>query len=229
MLKTIIVEDDLMASKATQRHASKIESLEVIGAFEFPQDAIDFCSKNTVDLILLDIQLPEMTGIELIDSLPYLPYLIFTTSREDYAYDAFQLNAAAYLKKPFSLKQLEEAVQKVLRLRQLDKEDNQVESSSIFVKIGTKTIRLNLDDIAFVESMGDYVKINCSDKSHIVHSTLKSFIDKLPPKNFLQVHRSFVINIDKIVDIQYSAVVINKSLIPISRGMKDEVMKRLNP
>ena len=229
MLKTIIVEDDLMASKATQHHASKIGALKIIGVFEFPQDAIEFCKTNTVDLILLDIQLPEMTGIELVDNLPYLPYLIFTTSREEYAYDAFQLNAAAYLKKPFSFLQLEEAVQKVLKLRQLDREDTKIESSSIFVKAGTKTIRLDLEEIAFVESMGDYVKINCGDKSHTVHCTLKGFIDKLPLKNFLQVHRSFVINIDKIVDIQYSAIVVNKSLIPISRGLKEQVMKRLNP
>ncbi len=225
MLSTIIVEDDLMAAKSAERSCSKISEITLNGTFESPAAVIDYCKKNKVDLILLDVQLPEMTGLELLDCLPYFPYVIFTTSREDYAYDAFQLNAVDYIKKPFSVSRLQEAVNKVLRLRQVD-EEAMVENTSIFIKCNGKMIRLSLDDILYIEAMGDYIKVITPEKSYIVHTTLRGFIDQLPSKNFIQVHRSFVVNIDKIVDIQYGSILINQAVIPISRGLKEDVMKR---
>lgn len=225
--KTIIVEDEKMAATLLKGYCSKIPEIDLVLVSESPSEVIEYCKQNVIDLILLDVELPEMTGLELVDFLPYMPYLILTTSKKEYAYDAFQLNAIDYLKKPFPFTKLNEAIQKAVRLHTVDN-DTKTELEDIFVKTDGRMVRLTFNEINYIESIGDYVKIVLANSSIVVHSTMKNILEKLPITKFAQIHRSYTINITKVVDIQDNSVVINKNVLPISRGMKDGLMAKLN-
>ncbi len=226
ILKCLIVDDDLMARKSIERLCEKNEHLQLLGTFDNGNDALVYLEKETVDLLFLDIEMPELSGIELLNQLIALPMVIFTTSKTEYAFDAFEFQAIDFIKKPITAQRFEQAVTKALetvKKRQIYK----TQTNDIYVREDGRFIRVPCDDIQFFENVGDYVRVKTIKTQYIIHGTLKSIDEKLNDSRFLKIHRSFIINLDKIKDIEENSLVIEKTVIPISRANKSELMARL--
>lgn len=229
-MKCLIVDDNKMALMAIKQLVSQVENLELSGECDTAIDAYNFLSKNSVDLVLLDIELPEMTGLELIKKLGNKkPLIIFTTAKKDYAVEAFELSVVDYLVKPITLPRFIQAVEKANETLESNKEEVKVEEQGfVFVKDNGVLKRISIDDILHLEAMGDYVKVHTSQKFHVVHATLKSLEEKLPSAKFARVHRSYIVAINKIDFIQEGTISIGKSAIPVADTYKTILNKRLN-
>jgi DNA-binding LytR/AlgR family response regulator len=228
-MKCLIVDDDKMACTALQRLCGKQEQLEVVATCESAEEALEFFKNDQdgIDVLFLDMEMPGLSGTELLDRLPVSPMVIFTTSKADYAFDAFEYGAIDFLKKPISQPRFEQAIQKLLTI-QNENMHFQATTSDIYVRTDGKFVRLGCNDILFFENVGDYIRIRTATGSnHIIHGTLRSVDERLNDPRFLKVHRSFIINLDKIVDIEENNLVIEKSVIPISRAHKPILMNRL--
>lgn len=227
-LSCIIVEDEVMSRKLLHRLCEEHTALDVLATFDNATSALDFLTENTVDLIWLDVEMPGLSGFGLIEQLPTMPYIVLTTSKTEYAFEAFQHQVTDYLKKPVTRPRFNLAVEKVLELSRT--KANTAPSSDrneIYVKTDGRYIRLPFEAIAYVENTGDYVKIVTTAQTHIVYATMKYMEEKLG-QQFLRVHRSYIVHLDKIVDIEENTLVVNQKVIPISRANKPELMNRLN-
>ncbi|HWJ27236.1 MAG TPA: LytTR family DNA-binding domain-containing protein, partial [Flavisolibacter sp.] len=188
--------------------------------------ALPYLEEHAVDLLFLDVEMPGATGFDLLDCLTSQPKVILTTSKTEYAFDAFQYNVDDYLKKPFTYKRFLESVQKVFRLEPVDKAVDAADH--IFIKVDTKLIKLLNDDILYIESMGDYVRFVTASKKLISLNTMKNLEEKLNKACFVKVHRSYMVNLSKIDDLQGNTMYIKGNEVPIGKGHRDEVLKRLN-
>lgn len=223
---SIIVEDLQTAADFLRKFCERSGLVEVQAHFLNAEDALNYLSENLVDLIFLDVEMPGATGFDLMDRLVYTPQVILTTSKTEYAYDAFQYNVTDYLKKPFTYQRFLEALQKVQVKK--EEEDSSSERDHIFIKSDGKLIRLKNDDILFIESMGDYVKFVTAEKKYITHNTIKNLETKVDPLRFMKVHRSYIVNLSRIDDIQENSLFIKGTMIPISKAHKAKVMQKLN-
>jgi DNA-binding LytR/AlgR family response regulator len=228
----IIVEDIQIAADFLRKFCDKSGLIEVKGHFLNVSDALDFLDKDQADLIFLDVEMPGANGFELLDRLTYSPKIILTTSKTEYAFDAFQYNVNDYLKKPFTYKRFLEAVQKIggstNPAAPVAQPSVQADNDALFIKAEDKLVRLLKDEILFIESMRDYVKFVTAGKTYITYNTLKNLEEKLNGHTFLKVHRSFIININKIDDIRGNTIYLQGNQIPVSKDHKDELVKRLN-
>jgi len=221
-----------MARKSLERLCTKHEALELAGVFENAATALAFLEQeqDTIDLIFLDVEMPEMTGMEFLDQAPVLPMVIFTTSNPEHAFNAFEYRAVDFLKKPISLPRFEQAVAKAL---ETVAKSNDIAAAAvananeIYVREDGRYIRVACDDILYFENVGDYVRVKTAAAQHIIYGSLKSIDEKLNDPRFLKVHRSFIVNLSKIKDIEENTLVIEKTVIPISRAHKAELMSRL--
>jgi len=224
----IIVDDDLLSRELLKSYCQKIKYLHCEGTFADARQALAHLKNNAVDLLLLDIEMPTMSGVELLNFLPVLPTVIFTTSNSRYAFDAFELEALDFLKKPFRFKRFEKAIEKMVQFHKDKKITSTINSNDIYIKEKGRYKRLLLDDILYFQNVTDYVCIKTKSGSHTIISTLKSIADKLPHDRFMKVHRSFIVNLDKILDIDESTMVVDKKVIPISRSNRPLLMKKIN-
>jgi DNA-binding LytR/AlgR family response regulator len=225
-----IIEDEPLARNFLNRYCEKNGMLDVKGEFASAEEALNFIQANPVDLLFLDVEMPGITGFQLLDVLHYNPKVILTTSKTDYAYTAFEYNVVDYLKKPIQYNRFEDAIKKVLALKDNAEAATALPNASnddFFIKCEGKLIRLNYNDILFIESIGDYVKYVTAEKKYITHSTLKGVEESVDKNKFMKIHRSYVINLTKIQDIEDNSVVINKTVIPISRAHKQDVINKL--
>jgi DNA-binding LytR/AlgR family response regulator len=225
-IKCIVVDDDLMARKALERLCERSESLELAGVFENGQEALSFLEKETVDLIFLDIEMPELSGIQLLNQVAVLPMIIFSSSKTEYAYEAFEFQALDYIRKPITMQRFAQAVDKAVQTQQ-KRQAIQATANEIYVREDGRYIRIPCDDILFFENVGDYIRIKTIKGQHIFHGTLKAIEEKLNDSRFVKVHRTYIINLSKIKDIEENSIVIDKMLIPISRAHKADLMGRL--
>lgn len=221
-MRCLIVDDDEMARKSMEMMCAKVEGLSVAGICENGIEALNFIKKEDVDLILLDIEMPELTGMELVKSVPDLPQVIFTTSMKEYAIEAFEYHVTDYLHKPIAFSRFLKAIE---RAREVHGKRLSKEIEEIFVKSDGRYVRLELKDILFIESIGDYVVFHTEKKERlVVHSTLKNIDARINNSKFIKVHRSYIVNVSKIVDIEESTIVIKDKVIPISRAHKPILM-----
>lgn len=227
-MRCLIVDDEEMSRTNLQLLCEKIEDLEIMGICKNALDAFQWLQKDSVDLLFLDIEMPGLTGIELVRNASELPLVIFTTSKTDYAAEAFDLKELVvdYLIKPVTLPRLLKALE---RVRKLSVTPPIVAGLSyIFIKTDKRLVRIDLEDLLYVETVGDYVLFKTKDQQHIVHSSLKGIDEKLQHPNFLKVHRSYIVNLTKIVDIEENTLVIEKKVIPVSRAHKGLLMQKIN-
>lgn len=237
-LSCIIVEDIQIAADFLRKFCEKSDLVEVKGHFLNVADALDFLDREKVDVLFLDVEMPGANGFELLDRLTYSPMIILTTSKTEYAFNAFQYHVDDYLKKPFTFKRFQEAIQKLQQkvAAQTPAPATPAAPSTpaasdtdfLFIKAEDKLIKLKKDDILFLESMRDYVKFVTPAKSYITYSTLKNMEEKLTGPSFIKVHRSYIVNINKIDDIRGNTIYLLGNQIPIGKGHKDEVAARLN-
>jgi DNA-binding LytR/AlgR family response regulator len=216
-----------MARKSLERLCEKNEHVELVGVFENGQLALDFLSANdNVDLMFLDVEMPELSGIEVLEKLTVLPMVVFITAKTEYAYEAFEFSALDYMRKPITMPRFEQSVLKAVETMQ-KRQAFREESNEVYVRDNGRFVRVPCDDILFFENVGDYVRVKTEKAQHIIHGTLKSIDEKLNDARFLKVHRSYIVNLSKIKDIEENSLVIEKTVIPISRANKGELLGRL--
>ena len=229
-MKCIIVDDNTMARMALKQLVSQVPGLELVAECENAEEALTSLNTTQVELVLLDIEMPGMSGLDLIKKLGNSkPLIIFTTAKKDYAVEAFELNVVDYLIKPIALPRFKQAVEKASEAIESNKQELKVEEQGfVFVKDNGVLKRISIDDILFLEAMGDYVKVHTLQKFHVVHATLKSIEEKLPAAKFIRVHRSYIVAINKIDFIQEGTISIGKTSIPVADTHKSNLNKRLN-
>jgi DNA-binding LytR/AlgR family response regulator len=232
-LKTIALDDEPLALRLVNDYVGKTPFLELAGSFDNPLDAVDFLSTHTIDLIFVDIQMPDLTGIEFIRTLEDPPKIIFTTAYEKYAVEGFKLNAIDYLLKPFSYEEFLKA--SIKARKQIELEANTLPSIDtnnqfLFLKSEYKIRRINFDDILYIEGLKDYIKvyIKGDDKPVLSLNSIKSLEQKLPENKFMRVHRSFIVNLDRIDTIERSRIIFGKIYIPVSDQYKDKFQEFLD-
>jgi two-component system response regulator LytT len=212
MISTIAIDDEPLALQLVTGYIEKTPGLKLAGKFDNPLDAVEFMAREKVDLVFVDIQMPDLSGIEFTRSMVRGPRVIFTTAYEKYALEGFRLDVVDYLLKPFSYEEFFRAVRKVQNLIKLEGTAlNQVEANAefLFLKSDYKIKRINFNDILYIEG-------------------LKTLETKLPENRFMRVHRSFIVNLDKIATIERSRIVFGKAYIPVSDQYKDKFQEYLN-
>ncbi len=232
-LRTIAIDDEPLALSLLSDYISKTPFLELIGKFDNPLDAIEFLRKEPVDLILVDIQMPDLTGTDFVRSLEISPKVIFTTAYPQYAIEGFKLNAIDYLLKPFSYDEFLKAVQKAYKQAELEAgAATTVEANNqfLFLKSEYKIRRINFNDILYIEGLKDYIKvfIKGEPKPILSLNSIKALEQKLPDDRFMRVHRSFIVNLEQIDTIERSRIVFGKEYIPISDQYKEKFQAYLD-
>ena len=222
-LKCIITDDEPIARKGLQNYVERIDFLELVGVCE---DAIQLnkqLKSQQADLLFLDIEMPYMTGIELLNSLSNPPTVIITSAYAEYAIKGYDLEVSDYLLKPISFDRFLKAVNKVYD--QLISSQTPVVQDYLFVKTSLKLEKIRFNDMRFIEGVENYVAIYTSDGKIITHTTLRTILQKLPPERFVQVHKSYLVNIDKIDSIEGNLLGIGKNKIPLSRTYKETALE----
>ncbi|HPR85705.1 MAG TPA: LytTR family DNA-binding domain-containing protein [Prolixibacteraceae bacterium] len=232
-LKTIAIDDEPLALRLVSEYVNKTPFLELVAALDNPLDAIEFLSTQSVDLVLVDIQMPDLTGIEFVRSLENAPKVIFTTAYEKYALEGFKLNAIDYLLKPFSYEEFLKAVQKARKQTELEAGvplSIEANNQFLFLKSEYKIRRINFNDILYIEGLKDYIKVYTigEDKPVLSLSSMKALEQKLPEDKFMRVHRSFIVNLERIEVIERSRIVFGKTYIPVSDQYKDKFQEYLD-
>ena len=231
-MNCIIIDDDATARLIINQLCEYSDRVSVLKEFSSAIDAIKYLNTNDVDLIFLDIHMPTFSGFDFIQTLKSPPKIILTTSDKNFALQAFEYECVVdYLVKPITKERFSKSLLKLSHLEENNtvvNQDSKKEAKFIYVSVDRRLVKINIPDIYFVEAKGDYISIKTNTKNYIVHSTLKKIEDKLPDSVFLRIHRSFIINVTQIVDIEDNSVLIQKSVIPISRSKKSELMQRLN-
>lgn len=228
-IKCIIVDDEPLALDLLESYVLKTPFLELMSKFTSPFEAMQYVTANKVDLIFLDIQMPGITGIEFSRVLQNGPKVIFTTAYSQYALEGFKVDALDYLVKPFNYQEFLKAANKALTwFGMLNKlpEEKKVDSddNAIFVKSEYKLLKIEYEKIIYIEGLKDYVKIYLTDQPRPVLTlmTLKSLEEKLTPHNFMRVHRSYIVNLNKISIIERNRIVFGSTYIPIAEGYKEK-------
>lgn len=215
-MKCIAVDDEPIALQVIQNHAARVPFLQLSEVFTNAFDAIEYLNLETVDLIFLDINMPDITGIEFYNSLRRKPLLIFTTAYADYALKGFELDAVDYLLKPFSLARFVQACNKALERHRYGREEQ--EPDFLFIKSGTEQHRVAYSEILWAEATGNYVSFQLSERKILSRMTMAEAEKLLPPRQFLRVHRSYIVAIGKITRIDRAAVFIQQHEIPVAEA-----------
>lgn len=225
--KCIIIEDEPLAQNVLKKYIDDHPALELAATCNNALNAQPILNQESIQLIFLDINLPKLSGINFLKSLPHPPLVIFTTAYPEFAVEGFELNAIDYLLKPFSFERFLKAVNKAIEKLQKPVAISQPADSFIFLKSDKKTYKVDLDSILYIEATGDYLKVLTTSQQLIIHNTLKNFLEELPADKFIRVHKSFVIAKNKILYFEGNYVRIGKEDIPIGASYKEEVLTSL--
>lgn len=227
VLNCIAIDDELSALKIIREFCSKIPAVNLVGTFTNPLEAVNTLNNNQVDLIFLDIMMPQISGLEFLKTLYNPPMIIFTTAFKEYASEAFDYDAVDYLVKPIAFDRFSKALNKafqMLKLKNLGinagEEFLRFPEGFLMVKVEYTTIRVDLNDILYIEGLKDYVKIHTEAKLILTKTTMKNIIEKLPPGSFFRVHKSYIVSVDKIDMIENSRIVIGNQRIPIGESFR---------
>lgn len=231
-IKCIIVDDEPVAREILESHLEKIGTIEVVASCKNAMEAFQTISSQKIDLVFLDINMPAVSGLSLARSINKNIKIIFTTAYRDYAVEGFDLQAVDYLLKPISLERLLQAVNKYLNENmQLPLVSETIadedKSDSFFVRSDRKMVKVAFNEIHYIESLADYIKIHLKDKNVVTRETISSIEAKLPKNDFIRVHRSFIIALNAIDSFTSEFVEIGKKQIPVSRSYKEQVLQRL--
>lgn len=232
-INCIIVDDEPMAREILENHLKRIDSIHIVGSCKNAIEAFNLLNSENIDLIFLDINMPEISGLSFAKSINKKIKIIFTTAYREYALDGFDLKAVDYLLKPISFERLFQSIHKFknesLSFRQDEARDIPDENADFFfVRSDRKMIKIDFSELDYVESLADYVKIHSNDKVIITRETISSIEAKLPKKDFLRVHRSYIVSINKIESFTNEFIEIHNKAIPISRSYKNDVKHRLD-
>ena len=231
-MNCIIIDDDSLVRKITEDFVKRTESLKLLYSLSSAFEGINVLNSNeNIDLIFLDIEMPEMTGIDFLNAMSTLPQIIIISAKDKYAINAFDYDVTDYVLKPFDYSRFCKAVNKAIARG--EKSRMHAKNDEIFIKHNTSLIKLKYADILWVEAMENYVVLHTFADKYTIHFTMRAIEEKLPPKNFFRVHRSFIVNVDGIHSIEDKTIYIKtsdkmKNPIPIGKLYKDNLLKKLN-
>lgn len=218
MFTAIAIDDEPFALEVIRSHAAKVPFMELRASFTDAFEAIAYLAQNPVDLLFLDIKMPDISGIELMESLQAKPLVIFTTAYAEHAVQSYELNAVDYLLKPFALARFLKACHKandVLQLRQ----PNKALANSIFIKSGYESVRVSFDEILFLEAAGNYITFVLADDKRVMSRlTISEALDMLPPGQFARTHRSYIVNKQKVNKIERHQAHVGEHVVPVSNN-----------
>ncbi|WP_028891201.1 LytTR family DNA-binding domain-containing protein [Tenacibaculum sp. 47A_GOM-205m] len=225
----VIVDDEPIAREILESFIKKTPNLELIASCKNAVEALQVTQTDAIDLFFLDINMPEINGLSLAKIINKKSNIIFTTAYRDYAVDGFDLQVTDYLLKPIAFDRFLQAVQKISTPNSFinTSKENETFKDFMFVRADRKMVKINFCDILYIESLGDYVKVFTNDSTIITRETISSFDEKLPKEQFLRVHRSFIIALNKIDSYTNEYIEIQKKAISISRSYKDTVLQKL--
>ena len=230
-MNVIIVDDEPLALEVIETYLSNFPELKLLAKCANAIEAYEALENHNIDLMFLDIQMPQISGIDFLKSLKNPPKVIFCTAFPNYALEGFELNVVDYLLKPFSLDRFTKAVQKFKEI--YNKNDKALSTEAalpdyIFVKADKKLIKVHFEDIFFVEGLKDYVMLHTPTGRIVTLQTMKSLEEKLPSDTFIRIHRSYIVNLKLIELLESNAVIVNKKKIPIGKNYKDELFNVIN-
>lgn len=228
MIRVAIVDDEPLAQEILQSYVQKIPGIELVGTCKNALEAFTLLTKQPVDVLLLDINLPEITGIDFLKSLKEPPKVIFTTAYAEYALESYDLNAVDYLVKPISFERFSKAIQKIQTEPSPKNESGTIPDKLLFVRSEGKWIKIDLRTVWFIEGLKDYVRLWTDDGRVIVHSTMKNFEEQLKPySNFVRVHKSYIINLEYLNKADTNTIHIKDQSIAIGSTYKENVQNVL--
>ncbi|WP_316795828.1 LytTR family DNA-binding domain-containing protein [Pedobacter agri] len=217
-LKCVAIDDEPLALELIKTYVAKFPALQMIQVFENALSGAEYLKNNTIDLLFVDVNMPDITGVELVRSLEHSPMIIFTTAYKNYAFESYELQALDYLLKPIDFKRFTAAVEKAIDYHKYKNATVETgNDESIYVYAEYKMIKILLRDVEYIESMGDYLKIylNGIDKPLLTLMTMKKILEKLPDNQFARIHRSFIVALNKIKSIHNKKVQLNHAELPI--------------
>lgn len=226
MISCIVIDDEPLALQQIEQYVIKTPILELKGSFDTASHALAYLRENSVDLLFVDINMPQISGLEFVEALPFEVKVVFVTAYREYALEGFALDAADYLLKPISYVSFLKSVEKVHKRYFNSASVGRQEKDYIFVRSECRSVRINFSEIQYVESKREYLDIVLSSGEVVTtHGSLNSICEKLPKDNFLRVHRSFIVNLEQIKVVERNSIVFGKQYIPINEQCRDVVMQ----
>ncbi|WP_412987106.1 LytR/AlgR family response regulator transcription factor [Pontimicrobium sp. IMCC45349] len=220
-IKCVIIDDEPLAINVIEDHLKNFDHIEVVETFNNPLKAYGVLEREKIDVIFLDINMPQMTGFSFIENLNHKPLIVITTAYREYAVKSFELNVLDYLVKPIPFNRFLKTINKVYQqvyVSSASGDANLQQEPHIFLKVNKKLVKVNLNDILYIESLKDYIKVITKIGDYVVHKSLSAITEELPQSNFIRVHRSYTISINKIEAIEGNTVEIANRKIPIGRN-----------
>jgi DNA-binding LytR/AlgR family response regulator len=229
--KYIVIEDNPIDIKILNEYLQKLPHLKLIDTFTNPIEAIQTIHSNTVDIIFMDIEMPEMTGLSLLNSLEKIPIVILISKHSQYAMEAFEMGVTDYIQKPFTFERLLKAVSRGIELLNLQNRSFQEltvpKDNFVFLKAGRELLKFNLNDILYVEALASFTKIFTEDKISVISESISDLHAKLPPNSFLRVHKSYLVPFSKIIGISTKNVILENHKIPLGLSYRERIEKVL--
>ncbi|WP_392346382.1 LytR/AlgR family response regulator transcription factor [uncultured Polaribacter sp.] len=220
-IKCVIIDDEPLAIKVIENHLKEFQNFEVIGTFNNPIIPLNLLENGEADVLFLDINMPKMNGLDFAKTLNTKTNVVITTAYREYAVESYDLNVLDYLVKPIPfnrfLKTINKITQKVHHQKGIQKEEDTINESFIFLKVDKKLVKIKFDAILYIESLKDYIKVFTTTENYLVHKSLTSITEELPDTNFIRIHRSYTIAIDKVKSLEGNLLEIGIARIPIGR------------
>ena len=230
-IKCIIIDDEPLAIKVIKNHLNEFDNIELVATFNTPIAALPDIESNEIDVIFLDINMPKMSGLDFLRTLTNRPHIVITTAYREYAVESFDLDVLDYLVKPIPFGRFLKAINKVYNRINLEKDKLTDKSFRqdpfIFLKVDKKLMKIKLNDILYIESLKDYIKVNTVLGDYLVHKSMTSISEELPDENFIRIHRSFTIAINKITAVEGNSVEIANRRIPIGRNYLQSAKQKI--
>ncbi|KFF17537.1 LytR/AlgR family response regulator transcription factor [Flavobacterium hydatis] len=229
-IKCVLIDDEPLAIKVLQNYFTNFTDFEITGTFVNALEALDFINNNSVDAVFLDINMPMMTGFELISLIENKTKVIITTAFREFAAESYDLEVLDYLVKPIPLPRFIKCINKITteyNLKNNIKVENHRVEPHLFIKVDKKMIKINIDEILFVEGMKEYIKVVTLDKTYITHKSLTALSDELPADRFMRIHKSYLIAVNKVKSIEGNRIQIQSFTLPIGRNYSKDVKSKI--
>jgi two-component system LytT family response regulator len=229
-IKCVLIDDEPLAIKVLLNYFENFSDFEVIGTFNNSLDGLEFINSNNVDAVFLDINMPMMTGFELISLIENKTRVVITTAFREFAAESYDLEVLDYLVKPIPLPRFIKCIHKIEaehNLKNNIKIENHRIEPHLFIKVDKKMVKINIDEILFVEGMKEYIKVVTPEKTYITHKSLTSLTEELPTDRFMRIHKSYTIALDKVKSIEGNRIQISSYTIPIGRNYSKEVKSKI--
>ncbi|WP_317043146.1 LytTR family DNA-binding domain-containing protein [Polaribacter tangerinus] len=236
MMKGIVIDDELLARTVLKELAAQLPDVTIVADFPNAMSAIKYLNSNDVDFIFLDIHMPDFDGFDFLESLKKTPKVVLTTSDDQQALKAFKYKFVVdYILKPLELDRFKDSIDKLKsfmivkeRNDEVKEEKKNVYQDFLFVNVDKRLIKITFSDILIIQASRNYILLKTANQTYKVHSPLKKILTKLPPQDFLRIHKSFIVNLNSVVDIEDNSILIGKEVIPVGKTYRAKLKKRLN-